>query len=416
MKKNLFSMSAAMLFGTLLFTGCSNNDNGPVLPEEDPMVAVEADFTDLVQMDKDSWNAGGTYAVNVQTTDGRTGLMVERYYGEFPCADKPLKQVVEGLEDGKYTVVLYATSNLAWIASDVEAGATDVAYVYATSGDMIAVEPIVAGRETGFSVPGEYSLDIEVAGGTLEIGLGLNKTDMTNWHTIQIKSLTMQKEVPLSEAYAEALESVELLSYFEMSAEAKAALEAAAAAPMTVENYNALIAAIKAVADDPVFKAYQVIANGVADGSLENWTCTNSAAFHINTWSGEGNDDGSEMKTPFIENWMNKNDGTLPQSEITYTLENLLPGDKFEISALVRVYSEAGNEIQGATFFVGDTKTDIVEKGTAFDYNANKGVYGTFSGEITIGADGILKFGVAIEEGATFNWVAIKNIKINKIR
>ena len=52
----------------------------------------------------------------------------------------------------------------------------------------------------------------------------------------------------------------------------------------------------------------------------------------------------------------------------------------------------------------------------AFDYNANKGVYGTFSGEITIGADGILKFGVAIEEGATFNWVAIKNIKINKIR
>ena len=414
MKKNLFSMSVAMLLGTLLFTGCSKDDNFSGISGDDPMVVVAQDWTDLVKMDAASWAGSGTYAVSVATADGRNNVMAEHYYGGFPCDDQPLKQVVEGLEDGKYTVKLYATSNLAWIQSDVEAGATDVAYVYATSGDMIAVKPIVAGRETGFTVPGEYSLEIEVAGGTLEIGLGLEQTSMTNWHTIQIKALTLHKEVPLSEAYAEALENVELLANVEMSAEARAALEAAAAAPQTIENYNALVDAIKAVADDPVFKAYQVIENGIADGSLANWTCTNGGAFHINTWSGEGNEDGSEMKTPFIENWMNKNDGTLPKSEITYTLENLLPGDKFEISALVRVYSEAGNDIQGATFFVGDKKTDIVAEGTAFEYGSNKGVYGTFKGEITIGADGVLKFGVAIEEGATFNWVAIKNIKIEK--
>ena len=415
MKKNLFSMSAAMLFGALLFTGCSNNDNPVVLPDDDPLVAVDVDCTDLVNMDAASWAGSGTYAVSVATADGRNNVMAEHYYGQFPCDDKPLKQVIEGLEDGKYTVELYATSNLAWIQSDVEAGATDVAYVYAISGEMIAVEPIVAGRETGFTGPGEYSLEIEGAGGTLEIGLGLDQTSMTNWHTIQIKALTLHKEVPLSEAYAEAMEVVEALATVEMSAEARAAMEAAAAAPKTVENYNALVAAIKAVADDPVYKAYQVIEAGISDGSLANWTCTNDKAFHINTWSGEGNEDGSEMKTPFIENWMNKNDGTLPQSEITYTLENLLPGDKFEVSALVRVYSEAGNDIQGATFFVGDKKTDIVAEGTAFEYGSNKGVYGTFKGEITIGADGILKFGVAIEEGATFNWVAIKNIQIKKI-
>lgn len=147
------------------------------------------DFTALVKMDKDSWNAGGTYNVEVTTTDGRSSLMVERYYGNFPCAEIPMHQTVSGLEDGEYTVVLNATSNLAWISSDVEAGATDVAYVYAKCGDNIVKKPIVAGRDTGFQVPGEYSIDIDVVGGEIELGLGLNELEKTNWHTIQIKSL-----------------------------------------------------------------------------------------------------------------------------------------------------------------------------------------------------------------------------------
>jgi hypothetical protein len=70
----------------------------------------------------------------------------------------------------------------------------DVAYVYAKCGDNIVKEPIPAGRETGFTEPGKYTIEIEVVGGELELGLGLDKLDMTNWHTIQIKSLKLKAE------------------------------------------------------------------------------------------------------------------------------------------------------------------------------------------------------------------------------
>jgi len=168
-------------------------ENGTNVKPETPEEVDNTDFTELVLLDKDSWNAGGYYGVNVATTDGRIGSMVEHYYSEFPCDEFPMHQTVSGLEDGTYTVVLNATSNLAWISSDVEAGAMDVAYVYAKCGDKVVKQPIAAGRETGFTEPGEYTIEIDVTGGEIELGLGLEKLDMTNWHTIQIKSLKLKK-------------------------------------------------------------------------------------------------------------------------------------------------------------------------------------------------------------------------------
>ena len=166
--------------------------DAPVVDPDAPQ--VKTDFTDLVKMDVTSWNAGGNYGVEVATSDGRLERMVEHYYNAFPCDEFPMHQTVSGLEDGTYTVVLYATSNLAWINSDVEAGAMDVAYVYAKCGDKVVKQPIPAGRETGFTEPGKYTIEIEVVGGELELGLGLDKLDMTNWHTIQIKSLKLKAE------------------------------------------------------------------------------------------------------------------------------------------------------------------------------------------------------------------------------
>ena len=169
-------------------------ENGTNVKPETPEEVDNTDFTDLVNMDVTSWNAGGNYGVEVATSDGRIERMVEHYYNAFPCDEFPMHQTVSGLEDGTYTVVLYATSNLAWISSDVEAGAMDVAYVYAKCGDKIVKQPIPAGRETGFTEPGKYTIEIDVTGGEIELGLGLEKQDMTNWHTIQIKSLKLKAE------------------------------------------------------------------------------------------------------------------------------------------------------------------------------------------------------------------------------
>ena len=165
--------------------------DAPIVKPETP--EEKTDFTDLVKMDAASWNGSGVYNVEIATSDGRLEKMAEHYYSAFPCDEFPMHQTVSGLEDGTYTVVLNATSNLAWISSDVEAGAMDVAYVYAKCGDKFVKQPIPAGRETGFTEPGEYTIEIDVTGGEIELGLGLEKLDMTNWHTIQIKSLTLKK-------------------------------------------------------------------------------------------------------------------------------------------------------------------------------------------------------------------------------
>jgi hypothetical protein len=165
--------------------------DAPIVKPETP--EEKTDFTDLVKMDAASWNGSGVYNVEIATSDGRLDKMAEHYYSAFPCDEFPMHQTVSGLEDGTYTVVLNATSNLAWISSDVEAGAMDVAYVYAKCGDKVVKQPIAAGRETGFTEPGEYTIEIDVTGGEIELGLGLEKLDMTNWHTIQIKSLKLKK-------------------------------------------------------------------------------------------------------------------------------------------------------------------------------------------------------------------------------
>ena len=396
--------------GVMLFGACSNTDNP--IDDPDPIIPVEetvsVDVTSAVKMDKDSWNAGGTYAVNVTTTDGRTNTMVERYYGNFPCEDVPMKQIVTGLEDGKYTIVLEATSNLAWIQSDVEAGSKDVAYVYAKSGNGMAVEPIVAGRETGFSVPGEYTLDIEVANGELEIGLGLKDVNKTNWHTIQIKSLTMA--MPLEQAYEAVLPAAKQMLFTHLTSSVRELLSEALALPHSSDNYETLMYAMSSAS--AVASSYAIVEKGALENnSLDKWECTNPQGIHINTWSVEGNagNDPSGMVTPFIENWVYR-DNVLGDGLVSYSLPYLEPGDTYTVSALIRAYSEAGNDISGASFFVGDQSVDLAT-GTAFEYNGMKGIYGTYTATGTVDWKGFLEFGVRIE-GATFNWIAIKDVKI----
>jgi hypothetical protein len=151
----------------------------------------------------------------------------------------------------------------------------------------------------------------------------------------------------------------------------------------------------------------------IADNSLDGWSCTTGNTFHINTWSVEGNpgNDPSGMVTPFIENWVGA-PGPLGEGQIVYTLENV-PADTYSVTALIRVYSESGAEPAGATLFVNDVTADIAQFGNKFEYNGMKGVFNDYGLSAAVGADGLLKFGVNVT-APTFNWVALKNVKISK--
>lgn len=160
----------------------------------------DVDRTSLVGTDETFWKRGydgasGTlcdtkYAPMVTTSDGRTVQLVEDFQWGFNQLEVVLSQKLRGLENGNYTVVLYANAVSTherdnFGGTPASNGATDVAYVFA--GDKKVSVPVKVA--TSIDVSGEYSIaNVEVTDGTLTIGLGTYKTG-TNWHTIQIKSL-----------------------------------------------------------------------------------------------------------------------------------------------------------------------------------------------------------------------------------
>lgn len=149
---------------------------------------AQTDMTASVKTDKASWSGSGTYG-SVTLSTGTTTPLAERYYNPFPCDEFPLKQTVS-VDNGIYMATLYAHSNLAWISSSLVDGQSDYAYVYAKSGENMAKTYIVANRATGISAYKKYDVVVEVTDGSLELGLGLEQTSLSNWHSIQIYQLT----------------------------------------------------------------------------------------------------------------------------------------------------------------------------------------------------------------------------------
>ena len=363
------------------------------------------------------------------------GVALREYYDSSSAGTK-LYEKVSGLKNGFYKVVLYATSHNA----RGEGGATlngtrdDVAYVYATSSEGTKKTYITASGETpGFLTTEPIQAvisDVEVKDGNLTLGLGLDESNITGWHTIQIKSLTRTAGLDLS-GYISAYETALSNAKTKAATTEKISATVLAALNTTITNYDegkvdeedadametATTALINATnAANTSIASYAVIASGtVSTSSLDGWTCTNSNTFHINTWSTEGNSDGSNMTTPFIENWVGK--GTyLGEGTFSYTLEGLEPGEVYYAQALIRSYNEANSDApNGPNFFINDTDIDLTEAGTTFTYNNMSGIYATLGGAATVGVDGKLTLGAKIASNANYNWVAFKNVSIQSM-
>ncbi len=164
-----------------------SDDIGKIVPTE----YVYYDITSTVGTSQKDWNAGGVcaikYAPAVTTADGRNVEMMETYAANISWTTTPLSQMLTGLDNGLYEVVIYANACYTpdrGFSSDIVEGATDVAYVFAND----VREYLPSHIATSLSVNGEYTLRTIVIDGTLQLGLGMDRKG-TNWHTIQIKSL-----------------------------------------------------------------------------------------------------------------------------------------------------------------------------------------------------------------------------------
>lgn len=142
------------------------------------------------------------------------------------------------------------------------------------------------------------------------------------------------------------------------------------------------------------------------------WKIEGGNTFQINTWSHEGETDGSGMTSPFFEDWVGSGTNAA-NATISHTVSHLIPGI-YEVSGLIRVLNEAGGGItpSGATLFANEGTTDACAGSPCKkDGKDLYGVYGTYTVKGTVGTDGVLTFGIKVAN-ANFNWVSFKNFKL----
>ena len=187
----------------------------------------------------------------------------------------------------------------------------------------------------------------------------------------------------------------------------------------TPANYEAYLAAVAtynmSVAQ---YAAISSESGALPIDNTDGWAIsTKNGTLARNTWSTEGNSDGSGMTTPFIQNWVGSGTplaGGEDGGKLYYRLL-LTPGETYAVTALVRAFNESGTGVTGATYYVGDDEKSIDELGSACtgSYSA-KGKFGTFTCTGTVGEDGVLEFGVKLASNSPINWLSIKDIVIKE--
>ena len=188
-----------------------------------------------------------------------------------------------------------------------------------------------------------------------------------------------------------------------MGSLAKAALDEAKdtfTSNKTIANYNALKDAI-ARANASVAEYAIIESRNVPTDNVSGWEKdTQNGELQCNTWSTEGNSDGSGMTTPFIQDWAPS--GTaLGAGKLFYTFNDLTPGETYIVTALVRVYNEAGTGVSGASFFAGNNSKSLSDFGAACTGDfTTKGMFATLSCAGTVDENGKLQFGVELTDAS----------------
>lgn len=205
------------------------------------------DETSKVGTDKEKWTVGtgnnsnrGTYTKN--------GITLVEHYGESDAGVMISQQV--NVDNGLYNIELYATSHNAWnnYGANLQTDADDVAYVFGTSGSNTIKTWITARRNSGMleSEPEVYAVNsLEVNDGKITMGLALDRAGQTEWHTIQIKKLTLvttaKKVYALDKTeMADLISEANALAANEYKTEGKAALNTAITAAQVALESNKL--------------------------------------------------------------------------------------------------------------------------------------------------------------------------------
>ena len=142
-------------------------------------------------------------------------------------------------------------------------------------------------------------------------------------------------------------------------------------------------------------------------GSAYGITDYNGAVPYVNTWSKEGESDGSNFKVPFYEYWVGDGD-ILGDKTLTTTKTGLTAGKVYKVTAWVRtrLSNKQTAPVKGITMDAGGSSVAITgtQVGSSQLYLDNYTVYGTADSEGTL----TVNFKVA---GTNANWLSFQNLK-----
>ena len=410
------------------------------------------------------------FAPAITTKDGRTAQLAENYQGNVNATGDLITQTVTGLPNGTYRVSIYAnafyTSGRGF-DSDVEDGAEDVCYVFAGTGENRVEKFITAHIATSTTANDLRTLDnVQVVDGTLVVGLGKAKAG-TNWHTVQVYEITALVDAEeLLQAANASYEAVKDKNMEQAVADALVAAKAAVEAEITAETLNAYndaitaaqnsaaayeaaevkLAAMKELVDATNFYTAEALAEyyGNPQAKFEAKTLTAAEAatlqnpteitgwhanttvdnlllsvwdadpdvfsgYYINSWSTEGETDGTDFRVPFFEYWTG-DANSLGARELTATLEGLEAGKVAQVSVWARVRAKDGTaaaDATGITFTVNDgTAVDITEGETNGQFNLAQ-----YSAIGVVGEDGKLIVKFIVDADNNISWLSFKNVK-----
>lgn len=136
------------------------------------------------------------------------------------------------------------------------------------------------------------------------------------------------------------------------------------------------------------------------------------AAYYINTWSTEGDNDGSNFKVPFFEYFGNP----LPAKTLTATMNSLEPG-KYDVTAWVRVApaDKTAETANGVTLQLNEGEAVDVCTGEQFDCDAERFFIKEVTATGVVAEDGVLKIMFNVAEGNNIHWLSFKNVKFEKV-
>jgi hypothetical protein len=142
-------------------------------------------------------------------------------------------------------------------------------------------------------------------------------------------------------------------------------------------------------------------------------------ALYVNTWSTEGESDGSNFKVPFYEYWT-ADANSLAENTWTGTLTNL-PNGLYSVSALVRVRAKneiAATDATGITMDVngnGEGEYAAVDVTEGEQIGESQFQYATYTAKGLV-KDGNLTLNFNVADGNNVSWLCFKNVKYTKVR